>query len=562
MTRHSRGFLMSGGEPESQSQVVRVSSQSKTIVGNTPNRLTVDPDWETIPDNTSLYLISGPGGLGERGGNDFVVFNNARNGESIESLMHELGHTLNLGHGGDENHNCKPNYVSIMNYDHDGGINTTGGVIFDFSPPRHAGDPPRTLPTAPEDRLDENDLNETVPLDAMDAQNFFVFKCVKDNGENGDEGSCSDEEDNDDDGLSDLDDPDCYQPKRWPLNKAVDWDATNMEMVMDCEGAAETLSVKRNIDFGGPGDCQKLDDPDRPNREIGEIRGHDDWSNIALSFVEFGDNADTPATDVPSEWTMEEQQQYGELLDTTDISIVKTGSPDPVEVGADLVYTLTVSNNGPQPAFLTKVIDTLPESVSYLGDASECIEDPVGVLTCDAGTIEAGEETQIEITVSTASACDGGLPQELINSATVGHGENSEGPDPDTDNNSTDLSVVPVDTTPPQIESLSVSPEALWPPDHTMRPVSISVTASDLCDPAPVCRLASITSNEPANDIGDGNTSTDWEITGEFTANLRAERDGRKGGRIYTLTAECVDASGNSASGTVTVTVAHDKKVK
>ena len=32
------------------------------------------------------------------------------------TLMHELGHNLGLGHGGGDKENCKPNYLSIMNY--------------------------------------------------------------------------------------------------------------------------------------------------------------------------------------------------------------------------------------------------------------------------------------------------------------------------------------------------------------------------------------------------------------------------------------------------------------
>ena len=31
-------------------------------------------------------------------------------------FMHELGHNLGLDHGGDEDLNFKPNYISIMNY--------------------------------------------------------------------------------------------------------------------------------------------------------------------------------------------------------------------------------------------------------------------------------------------------------------------------------------------------------------------------------------------------------------------------------------------------------------
>lgn len=65
------------------------------------------------------------------GGNDFVVAlgtgsifeideNTGHRVGSTEQqagiFMHELGHTLSLGHGGQDNENCKPNYFSVMNY--------------------------------------------------------------------------------------------------------------------------------------------------------------------------------------------------------------------------------------------------------------------------------------------------------------------------------------------------------------------------------------------------------------------------------------------------------------
>jgi hypothetical protein len=36
--------------------------------------------------------------------------------EQEAALMHELGHNLGLGHGGNDEINCKPNYLSVMNY--------------------------------------------------------------------------------------------------------------------------------------------------------------------------------------------------------------------------------------------------------------------------------------------------------------------------------------------------------------------------------------------------------------------------------------------------------------
>ena len=92
--------------------------------------------------------------------------------------------------------------------------------------------------------------------------------------------------------------------------------------------------------------------------------------------------------------------------------------------------------------------------------------------------------------------------------------------------------------------------------------VTVGVDAADNCDAAPVSKIISVESNEPVNGKGDGNTSPDWEITGHLTLNLRAERSGKGNDRIYTITIECSDAVGNTATGTVTVVVPHDKGKK
>ncbi|HPT46064.1 MAG TPA: Ig-like domain-containing protein [Candidatus Rifleibacterium sp.] len=73
------------------------------------------------------------GGLGEVGGNDYIVtlgqsdvsqhFSTATTeklnyliNSQASTIMHELGHNLGLLHGGNEDLNNKPNYFSIMNY--------------------------------------------------------------------------------------------------------------------------------------------------------------------------------------------------------------------------------------------------------------------------------------------------------------------------------------------------------------------------------------------------------------------------------------------------------------
>jgi hypothetical protein len=116
------------------------------------------------------------------------------------------------------------------------------------------------------------------------------------------------------------------------------------------------------------------------------------------------------------------------------------------------------------------------------------------------------------------------------------------------------------DTTAPTISSVTATPNTLGPVNHKMIPVTVMPTVQDAADTAPHSRIISVTSNEPINGPGDGNTSPDFEITGDLTLNLRAERSGSGTGRIYTITIESRDASGNVSTATVNVVVPHDNR--
>lgn len=110
----------------------------------------------------------------------------------------------------------------------------------------------------------------------------------------------------------------------------------------------------------------------------------------------------------------------------------------------------------------------------------------------------------------------------------------------------------------PIIENVTSNPNVLWPPNHKMVQVNVNVLASDNCDIEPACRIVSVSSNEHVNGLDDGNTSPDWEVIGDLTVNIRAERSGTKDGRIYTITVECIDDSGNNSTETVDVTAPID----
>jgi microsomal dipeptidase-like Zn-dependent dipeptidase len=126
--------------------------------------------------------------------------------------------------------------------------------------------------------------------------------------------------------------------------------------------------------------------------------------------------------------------------------------------------------------------------------------------------------------------------------------------------------VVIEDTTPPVIESVTVSMPNLWPPNHKMNKVAVAVITSDRCDNSmPVCRINKISSSEDLNDTGDGNTAEDygWDLTevgATLNIELRSERDGSRDGRTYTVEVICADETGNTTLAETTVSVAKSKK--
>ncbi|MCI0537666.1 MAG: cadherin-like domain-containing protein, partial [Verrucomicrobiales bacterium] len=114
--------------------------------------------------------------------------------------------------------------------------------------------------------------------------------------------------------------------------------------------------------------------------------------------------------------------------------------------------------------------------------------------------------------------------------------------------------VTVVDDTEPLITGLSPSRSALWPPNHHMREVTVNYTSSDNC-PGTTCAIIAISSNEPIDGTGDGDTAPDWEIIDANHVKLRAERSGAGSGRVYTITVRCTDGSDNFTEATTTVTV-------
>ena len=117
------------------------------------------------------------------------------------------------------------------------------------------------------------------------------------------------------------------------------------------------------------------------------------------------------------------------------------------------------------------------------------------------------------------------------------------------------------DTTPPTITKLISTPNVLWPPNRKMVSVRLTVEATDNCG-VTECKIIQIRSSEREGWKDPRKADRDWEVTGNLTLLLRAERSGEDRGRTYTITVQCRDASGNTSSKDVVVTVPHDQDKK
>lgn len=118
------------------------------------------------------------------------------------------------------------------------------------------------------------------------------------------------------------------------------------------------------------------------------------------------------------------------------------------------------------------------------------------------------------------------------------------------------------DTTPPDLE-VTLEPSMLWPPNHRMVEVEATIVVVDDIDPTPEIVLVSITSNEPDDGTGDGDTANDIQDadfgTDDRVFSLRSERSGEGTGRVYTVVYRAVDDAGNTTEVETTVVVPHDR---
>ncbi|MCA1683637.1 MAG: DUF11 domain-containing protein, partial [Actinobacteria bacterium] len=97
------------------------------------------------------------------------------------------------------------------------------------------------------------------------------------------------------------------------------------------------------------------------------------------------------------------------------VALIKTDSPDPVNVGQALTYSIEVTNNGTGSARRVTLTDVLPANVTFnsAGATSGTCAESTGTVTCRLGTMTSGATVSATITVTPTS------PGLLTNTATV-----------------------------------------------------------------------------------------------------------------------------------------------
>ena len=236
---------------------------------------------------------SGSSGMAELPGNDFfltlgdwphelddgTVVGGGSPDQQAGTFMHELGHTFGLRHGGDDNLNYKPNYLSVMNY-HWQVPNSNVGWALDYS---H-----RSLPSLDPNALDEPSGIGASPIDSR--REVFVG-------------------------------PAPY--RRVPVDMTVDWNRDGDMMDVDV-----AVPIHRTVFVDPDSGPHTYDVTSTGGPEFdARIHGHDDWSLRAEDMMFFDDPEFAEGVHACDDPESPEAACYEDLTDFFSLSI----SPDPFE---------------------------------------------------------------------------------------------------------------------------------------------------------------------------------------------------------------------------------------
>jgi hypothetical protein len=210
-------------------------------------------------------------GCAEVGGDDATVTLGGFAGTTDQqagTLMHELGHTLGLRHGGHDNVNCKPNYRSVMSYSRQFANSPIPSRRLDYS---RAEDPNHGVGDTRTGVLKEAELNE---FDALGFDSSLAGDQI------------------------------AFGPSAWSIVAAnavrINWNRNKFTSGPNKGQPIIESSASANLNQGSGG-CDGTGT---------DLEGHDDWSNLLYRFSAALDFAGGFHTENSQEMTAEQEAEF------------------------------------------------------------------------------------------------------------------------------------------------------------------------------------------------------------------------------------------------------------
>lgn len=436
-------------------------------------------------------------------GTDANGFSVGSQQEQAGTFMHELGHTLGLRHGGGDDINNKPNYLSVMNYSfQDCGVTSAPAVglpgFCDYS------------------RFDLPALNEISPPGLDECAGIdgpLNLGPVDWDGDNIREGITCDPPNKNNVQVDINGDDFCVHPG---ANGGFDSIITGDDAVIMI---TDSCGTPFNILVDGPNltcdtlavfdDLQAIDiygNLRNGQTQPQPLTSFDDWSNLVYNFrtvPEFANGRTSPVPDEPDPEVIERSRQFLSQVLEPILTVEKVG-PQTVRPNDDITYTIRVINEGHGPALEANLVDTLPDGSKKTFD--------VGIMPVGA------EETRTVTFKVPAEACPGDL---MINQAEVEYIDMVRTQKTSTGSTTAEVTadILPPTITCPGDQTIECD-ESTDPSNTGM------ATATDLCDLSPTVT--------PLDVVAQGACPEEKTITRTWTA---------------------TDASGNSSSCVQTVEV-------
>ena len=277
--------------------------------------------------------MPGSTGIAEIGGNDFVVAlevsepwddygdkanraaTNYNTSLEVEwrdlvagTFMHELGHTLGLEHGGGFGQinasarlqNCKPNYISVMNYSRQANM---AGTAPGTSAPKIRTNRALNYSSSALPTLSEGGLVEGTGVGGPAGVSIMYGEGTTKN------------------------------PRIASATGAIDWNGVN-----GIEASPVSADINKIMTITL---CDLLSLPN----EV--LEGHDDWSNLVYNFrlsSDYADGTSLPVTDLPE---LSDADVSGGMLGTTPPAVAITGPADEARFSAGSSIPITATASDP-----------------------------------------------------------------------------------------------------------------------------------------------------------------------------------------------------------------------